>query len=166
MHGVLPLRGGSRAATAAVEALLRDRADRGVFRAFASARLRGKLDCSLVWLQEQPFRVVFDPRRGILVFRDLLPNMDRSTQIYEDFRDFLAGRADEGLPAHRRIDPERVRVRALNRKATVSLSLESLDGDWEYAVAKSLKLVNEVFLGFLRGPYFEYMAENFGEPED
>lgn len=149
-----------------VRALLRDRADRGVFRSFASARVRGRLDCSVVWLREQPIRIVFDPKRGKLEFRDLLPNLPARSSLYKDFRKFLKGRSAASLPPHRRIDPDRVTVRGRNRKGFVSVALVSLDRDWEYAVSKGLKLVNEVFLSFLRGPYYEYMVSNFHEPED
>ena len=156
----------SRASAETVDALLRARADRGVFRAFAASRVRGKLDCSAVWLGERPMRIVFDPRLGVLEFRDLLPNLPFKSALYRDFRSFLKGRAAADLPAHRRVDPDRVRLRGRNRKGSVSVYLESLDGDWEYCVSKGLKLVNEVFLGFLRGPYHEYMVSNFQEPED
>ncbi len=149
-----------------VDALLRARADRGVFRSFASARVRGRLDCSFVWLRERPIRLVFDPRRGTLEFRDLLPNLAPGAPLYRDFRRFLRDRSSSGLPDHRRIDSARVKVRGRNRKGSVSVALDSADGDWDYAVSKGLKLVNEIFLGFLRGPYYEYMVENFQEPED
>ena len=149
-----------------VRALLRDRADRGVFRSFAAARIRGRLDCSVVWLRERPVRIVFDPKRDTLEFRDLLPNLPAKSSIYKDFRKFLKGRSAAGLPPHRRIDPGRVTVRGRNRKGSVTVALVSLDRDWDYAVSKGLKLVNEVFLGFLRGPYHEYMVSNFQEPED
>ena len=150
----------------AVEALLRDRANRGVFRSFSSKKIRGRLDCSLVWLKEQPIRIVFDPRRGTLEFRDLLPSLALGSALYRDLKRFLKSRADGGLPGHRRLDPNRLKVRSTNRKGSVSVALESLDGEWDYLVAKSLKLVNEIFLGFLRGPYYEYMVENCQEPED
>ncbi len=156
----------SRAPAETVDALLRARADRGVFRTFAASRVRGKLDCSAVWLGDRPLRIVFDPQRGVLEFRDLLPNLPYKSGLYRDFRKFLKGRAAEDLPGHRRVDPDRVRLRGRNRKGSVTVSLESLDGDWEYCVSKGLKLVNEVFLGFLRGPYHEYMVSNFHEPED
>lgn len=150
----------------AVDALLRDRANRGVFRSFASTRFRGRLDCSVVWLREQRMRIVFDPKRRTLVFRDLLPNLGAESSLYRDLKRFLRGRADPALPNHRRIDPDRLKLRSTNRKRSVSVALESLDGEWDYLVGKSLKLVNEIFLGFLRGPYHEYMVENFQEPED
>lgn len=150
----------------AVEALLRARADRGLFRSFAATRTRGRLDCSAVWLRERPVRILFDPRRGVLEFRDLLPGIPYRSGLDGDFRRFLKGRSAADLPAHRRVDPQRLSVRGRNRKGSVSLLLESLDRDWDYAVTKGLKLVNEVFLGFLRGPYHEYAVTYLGEPED
>ena len=149
-----------------VDAMLRARADRGVFRAFASARVRGRLECSVSWLAGTPMRIMFDPKRGLLEFRDVLPNVPYRSRIDSDFRQFLKGRVGNHVPPHRRVDPERVKVRSRNRKGSVTVALESLDGDWEYCVSKGLKLVNEVFLGFLRGPYHEYMVRNFREPED
>ena len=150
----------------AVDALLRSRADRGVFQSFESIRIRGRLDCSFVWLRGQPTRLVFDPRRKTLEFRGLLPNLELGSTLYKDLRKFLRGRTSADLPTYRRIDPERIKVRSRNRKGDVSVALESLDGDWDYAVSKGLKLVNEIFLGFLRGPYYSYMVDNFQEPED
>lgn len=149
-----------------VNSLMRARADRGVFRSYASERVRGRLECSVSWLSANPIRVVFDPRRGVLEFRDLLPNVRYRSALDRDFRGFLRGRAAAEVPSHRRIDPQRVRVRGRNRKGSMSVALETLDGDWEYCVSKGLKLVNEIFLGFLRGPYHEYMVRNFQEPED
>ena len=155
-----------RASEDRVRALLLDRADRGAFRSFAAARVRGRLDCSVVWLRERPLRIVFDAKRDTLAFPDLLPSLPAKSGLYRDFREFLKGRTALDLPSHRRIDPDRVTLCARNRKGSVSVSLKSLDGDWDYVVAKGLKLVNEVFLGFLRGPYHEYMVANFREPED
>ena len=149
-----------------VDVLLRTRADRGTFRSFAAARRRGRLECSIVWLRERPIRLIFDPRRGTLEFRDLLPNLAPNTPIYKDLRAFLRGLSGDKLPEHRRIDLQRAKVQSRNRKGSVSVLLHSLDRDWDYAVSKALKLVNEIFLGFLRGPYYEYMVENFQEPQD
>ena len=151
----------------AVEALLRGRADRGVFRSLAvTRRATGKLHCSFVWLNERPLRAIFDPARGVLEFRDLLPHAPAKSALYKDFRRFIKQRASSDRPQHRRIDPERAVARCRNRAGSVAVSVQTLDGDIEYAVSKALKLVNEIFLGFLRGPYHEYMAANFNEPED
>ena len=60
-----------------------------------------------------------------------------------------------------------------NRGGSVSVALALRRGgaarereDWEYAARKGVSLVNEIFHGFLRGPYYEYMVRNFGEPEE
>ncbi len=150
----------------AVEGFLRERADRGIFRSFTSARKRGRLDCSLVWLKERPVRAVFDPKSGTLEFRDLLPSVGLHSALYKDFKRFLRGLEQPGLPGHRRIDPDRIALRSTNRRGNVTVRAQSLDRDWDYLVSKGLKLVNEVFLRFLRGPYHEYMVANFHEPED
>ena len=57
------------------------------------------------------------------------------------FRAFLKERSSSSLPPHRRID-------------------------WDYGVKKAVSLLSEIFHGFLRGPYFRYMAENFNEAEE
>ena len=57
-------------------------------------------------------------------------------------------------------------LKSTNSKGQVTVALASLDGDLDHLVSKGLKLVNEIFLGFLRGPYHEYMVRNFQEPED
>ncbi len=119
-----------------------------------------------MWLNERPMRLVFDPMRAVVEFRDLLPNAAADSALYADLQKYLKQHTSRGLPAHRGIDPERFRVRRRNRAGSISIFLESLDGDLEYAVSKGLKLVNEIFLGFLKGLYSEYMVENFQEPED
>ena len=149
-----------------VDALLRSRAEQGLFRAFASKRVRGRLNCSVGWLGSGPIEIVFDPRSSRLVFRDLLPEMPLRSSIYKDFQGFLRGRAVADVPEHRRIDPARIVLKSTNSKGRVSVALASVDGDLEHLVSKGLKLVNEIFLGFLRGPYHEYMVRNFQEPED
>ena len=154
-------------ASATVERLLRKRADRGVFRSFSAEDVRGgKRRFLIVWLHESPLTLTFDPKTATLEFRDLLPNVPARGAMDRELRRFLSSRTDEALPAHRRIDPRKAEVSCRNRKGAVSVALRSLDGDLDYATGKALKLVNEIFLGFLRGPYFEYMAANFHEPEE
>ena len=149
-----------------VDTLLRSRAEQGLFRAFASKRVRGRLNCTVGWLGGSAMEIVFDPRSSRLVFRDLLPEMPLRSSIYKDFQGFLRGRTVPEVPEHRRIDPARIVLKSTNSKGCVSVALASVDGDLEHLVSKGLKLVNEIFLGFLRGPYHEYMVRNFQEPED
>jgi len=150
-----------------VERLLRKRADRGVFRSFSASTTRGgKRRFTFVWLNERPLKLIFDPAACELAFRDLLPSAPATSPLYRDLKVFLKQRSTADLPPHRRIDPERSSVRCRNRAGSVTVSLRVHDGDVDYAVTKALKLVNEIFLGFLRGPYHEYMAANFNEPEE
>ena len=53
-----------------------------------------------------------------------------------------------------------------NRKGRLSVALEVLDGDFEGAAKRGVSLVNEIFHGFLRGPYHDYMVTVWGEPEE
>ena len=48
----------------------------------------------------------------------------------------------------------------------VTITLAVTKGHGAYATKKAISLVNEIFHGFLRGPYYEYMVENFNEPEE
>ena len=108
----------------------------------------------------------FEPGRGALVFVDLLPAVPYPSEMDRALRVFVAGRSGEELPAHRWIDPKKAGCRCRNRKGKMSIDVQCLDGDFEYAVNKAVKLVNEIFLKFLAGPYDGYMIEHFGAPEE
>ena len=151
----------------AVEKELRRYADRGVFRSFdAKADRAGKRRFTMAWLGPRTQELVFDGKRNTLTFPGLLPNLPARSEMYRDLRAFLKSRADDGLPDHRRIDSARASPNCTNRKGSVSVTVTSVDGDLSYATRKTLSLVNEIFLGFLRGPYHEYMAANFDEPDE
>ena len=166
----------SQPACASVEAgrALREYADRGVFRGFAgAAAASGRQEFRFRWLADSTFRVVLDPTAGSLTFLEVLPNVPHRSPMDRAFRAFLRDRSSAELPEHRRIDPGRLAVRCRNRggKVSVALALRRHGGpaegeDWAYAARKGVSLVNEIFHGFLRGPYHEYMIENFGEPEE
>lgn len=146
---------------------LREYADRGVFRGFgASEGRRGSLECRFLWHAPEPHRLRFEARRSALIFVDLLPGVPYPSEMDRALRAFVAGRSSADLPAHRRIDPAKVSCRCRNRAGNVSIEVRSLDGGIEYAAGKAVKLVNEVFLNFLAGPYDDYMIEHFGAPEE
>ena len=150
-----------------VERLLRRYADRGVFRSFHVSKTRGgKLSCKFEWLTERPLTAVYDPKTDALEFRNLLPGVAAASPMYAELKAFARERADPRLPDHRRIDPKRAAVKCSNRKGAVSIVISFKKGDREYGVARAVKLVNEIFLSFLRGPYFDYMVANFGEPAE
>ena len=147
--------------------VLRSYADRGVFRGFADQPfVRGRAEYRFLWLHETPFRLVLDTRKGTLTLRDLLPNVPYPSAMDRSFRAFLKERSSPSLPPHRRIDPDKATLRCTNRGGRVSVSIEVTKGDWAYAVKKAVSLLSEIFHGFLRGPYFRYMAENFNEAEE
>lgn len=150
-----------------VTAELRRFADRGVFRGFGRRELRGgRFEFRFHWHAPWPHRLLFDPERRTLVLRDLLPDVPYRSRIDREFRAFLAARSGRELPAHRRIDPSRLRLEASNRAGTISVRGSVAEGELRYAANKTVKLLNEIFLGFLAGPYDQYMVEVFGAPEE
>ena len=161
-------------AGAAAGLALREYAERGVFRGFAVASGQGgREDFEFRWLAGGTFHVRLDPRSRRLTFSDVLPNVPRRSAMDRAFRAWVRDRSSDGLPEHRRIDPRRLTVACTNRGGSVSVALAlrrrgaaSEREDWEYAARKGVSLVNEIFHGFLRGPYNEYMVQNFGEPEE
>lgn len=152
-----------------VASVLEDYARRGVFRAFSRSRTsRRRSTFRVVWHYRRPYELVYDASRGALRLRQFLPNIEASSAMYRELKAFIKSRCDEALPEHRRIDPERAVIRTRNQGGLVSLSVESLERDPEYATKKLVQLVHEIFLSFLRdGPYYEYLVENFDlEPDE
>ena len=150
-----------------VLACLQRYADRGIFRGFgARSTGDGVLECRFLWHAPHPHRLRFESRRGALVFVDLLPGIPYPSAMDRALRAYVAGRSSDALPEHRRLDPARAQARCRNRAGRVSIALHSVDGDFEYAASRAVKLVNEVFLDFLAGPYDGYMVEHFGAPEE
>jgi hypothetical protein len=170
-----PSRNRARALPGAPAGLaLREYAERGVFRGFAAAEHEdGRQDFEFRWLAGATFRVRLDPRTRRLVFNDVLPNVPQRSAMDRALRAWVRERSSARLPAHRRIDPRRLSIACTNRGGRMSIALElrrrsasTAGADWEYAARKGVALVNEIFHGFLRGPYYEYMVRNFGEPEE
>lgn len=146
---------------------LRGYADKGIFRGFGSSVDRnGNLECRFLWHGPESHRLRFEQGRGALTFVDLLPGVPYPSEMDRALRRFVAGRSSATLPAHRRIDPAKASCRCRNRAGAVSIEVHCLDGDLEYAANKAVKLVNEIFLNFLAGPYDGYMIEHFGAPEE
>ena len=148
-------------------ACLQRYADRGIFRGFGTGATRsGGLECRFLWHAPEPHRLRFDPRRKTLVFVDLLPGIPYPSALDRALRSYVAGRSSGDLPEHRRLDPTKANAGCRNRAGSVSIEMRCLDGDFDYAATRAVKLVNEVFLDFLAGPYDAYMIEHFGAPEE
>ena len=143
-------------------------ADRGIFRGFgASVDRNGNLECRFLWHAQEPHLLRFDQRRRALVFVDLLPGVPYPSEMDRALRAYVAGRSREDLPEHRRLDPgESERRLPGTAPAPCRSRCAASDGDFEYVATRAVKLVNEVFLDFLAGPWDGYMIEHFGAPEE
>ena len=134
-------------------------ADRGVFRGFrATDALRGRVDYEFRWLTRRLVRATFD-RRGVLRFPGLLPEASR--EIIAAMRSMVAERSRRALPDHKRIDARRARLACAASKGNFSLSVEIRGLNQQYAVSKTLNLVNEMFVA-LHESHPDYLVEHFG----
>ena len=134
-------------------------ADRGIFRGFrATDALRGRVDYEFRWLTRRLVRATFD-RRGVLRFPGLLPEASR--EIIAAMRSMVAERSRRALPDHKRIDARRARLACAASKGNFSLSVEIRGLNQQYAVSKTLNLVNEMFVT-LHEAYPDYLVEQFG----
>ena len=71
------------------------------------------------------------------------------------------------LPAHRCVDARRLGVSLRNSAGNLSLSMSSLDHDWEYATRRLVHLLNELYVDVLARPrYFDWLIENFELDQD
>lgn len=160
-------RGPSSGASKIVSEVLRQYADRGIFQGYGERTARtGSIEYYFRWHAPEPHRLVYQPEQSRLIFPDLLPEVPYRSRIDRDLRKWIRDRFSPSLPEHRRLDPERISVSIHNHKASLSLSLSFEPHNALYACRKAVKLVNEIFLGFLSGPYEDYMVKTFGAPEE
>jgi hypothetical protein len=134
-------------------------ADRGVFRGFrATPAARGRVDYQFRWLTRRLTQASFD-RRGVLSFPHLLPQV--SPAIAATMRSLIAARSTRAVPDHKRIDARRARLAGAVSKGDFSLSVEIRGQNQQYAVSKTLNLVNEMFV-VLHEAHPDYLVEHFG----
>ena len=147
--------------------VLEEYAQRGVFRSFARGPVnKGVATYRMLWHHDRVYELAFDPAKGILRFTGLLPNVPTDAPMYKALRAFIRKRQSDKMPEHRRIDPEKSQVRTYNRGGNVTLTIQSKDGDVEYATRKLINLVHEIFLDFLHSGHYEYLVQSFGLNED
>jgi hypothetical protein len=151
---------------AAAESVLRRYADRGLFRGFGARGAGDRVEYRFSWHAPWPHVLVVDAVRRTVTLSDLLPEVPYRSEMERALRRFLTQRGSAALPEHRRIDPGRTQVRARNRRGFVSIELQAAPGELAYTVEKAVKLLNEIFLSFLAGPYDAYMVRVFGAPEE
>ena len=135
-------------------------AERGVFKGFGAEESKGEICCRVVWHFFRQFEFHFNPDRDLIRIPVLLPNADAA--LLTDLKAFIDSRYSVSLPPHRRVDRERVLIKAARRAGIISLSAEILDGDDVYATKQLVYVVQEIFLNFLTsGMYYDYLVENF-----
>lgn len=149
-----------------VSEVLNAYAERGIFREFGEKASGARTEYKFRWLTTVPIHLVHDRKANTLTFRNLLPNMPAKGDIYPALKKYLASRTDPKLLEHRRVDPKRMEVKTTNRGGTVTLTVKLKPRHQEYGTRKAINLVNEIFMSFLSGPYYDYMLENFGISEE
>jgi hypothetical protein len=152
----------ARAFLSAVRYSLQGYADRGVFRGFSEVK---KSEFKFVWMTQKPIELSVDARNHVLRFKQLLPDIPASSTLYQELKSFIRERHQEGLPEHRRIDPERAGVSCSNRRGVVSVSLKVQSHHYSYGVNRIVNLVHELFV-YLRDAHPQYLAENFDVPQE
>jgi len=73
----------------------------------------------------------------------------------------VADRSTRGVPDHKRMDARRARLACTARQGDLSLSVDIRGKNQEYAVSKTLNLVNDMFVA-LHERHPEYLVEHFG----
>jgi hypothetical protein len=150
-----------------IEAQLNTYAERGVFRSFSrTAFERGIAEFRFFWLLNLPFQMSFDTKRNVIIFNKILTNIEPGSALETELKAFLAECASADRPEHRRVDPRLIGATYANRAKAVTLTLKSLDFDWEHATRKAIQLINEIFLTFLNARHPEYMIATFNLPDE
>jgi hypothetical protein len=145
-----------------VSKTLREYADRGVFRGFrAGAGRGGRVEYTFRWLTQRPLTAVFDPTRQVLTFRALFPAVRSTPGLLRDIERSVAARRDRRVPVHKRFDARRARIDCAVRAGAVSLAVAVRGASHEYAVRRSLALVNDLFV-LLHETYPDYLVAHFG----
>lgn len=153
--------------SAAVRKVLRDYANRGVFRSFSESDQRGGIaEFKFIWLSDIPINLRWNRRTSTLTFFDFLPEIPARSAMYSDLKDFVRARTSPKVPAHRRIDPRRAQVGYTNRGGNVSIRLKVKGTDYRYGANRAINLISEIYMGFLHNRYYDYLVQNFGVPDE
>jgi hypothetical protein len=145
-----------------IDETLQSYADRGVFRGFSAAdRPRGLRRYQFLWLTRRPMTVTLEPHKRVLTFDAIFPDVEKVPGLAAALGRRVRGATAHGLPAHRRVDGRRVRLRSLVRKGAGSLRVEVRGQNGQYAVKRALGLVNDLF-NHLQECYPDYLIAHFG----
>ena len=140
--------------------------ERGVFQGFSHGQLMaGKKIFRFRWLMGKEFILEYDSLKGVIKVKDLLPNVENSSLIDKELRAFIAGRASESLPAHRRVNLDRVTLIYTNRKQLVSLTAQVNGDQYDYAITRLLRVISDLF-SYMRLYHVSYLYQHFDLPEE
>jgi hypothetical protein len=152
-------------ALAAVKITLDGYANRGVFRAVdaidVGAAAGAAAQFNLIWNGGRALQCVF--ARPVLTLRDFLPAIGAQSDLRKAIRKLVVERSKPDQPEHRGVDPTRAKVRMSSRGGWLSIGVESLDTDYEYATRKLFFLAHEIWL-LLQSDWTEYMWEHLDAP--
>src|SRR5450432_1692701 len=102
--------------TTLVTDILKNYADRGVFRGFSAGPVRGgRATFKMLWHRDQFFELILDVPKKTLRFPMILPGVPANSEMYREFRKWIAERHSPELLEHRRIDQKKARLTAGNR---------------------------------------------------
>ena len=143
-------------------------ADRGIFQ---------NLSCNIIgenisefkfhWMTDKQFTLRLNVIKHELELRDILPSVSFRSDMDNAFRGFILSRCTKEIPIHRRLDGERLNIKAKNKNGNVSVLIGFSESDSCLAVKTSINLLHEIFNNFLmEGPYQNYMVEVFNLPEE
>ena len=145
---------------------LKTYAEQGVFQGLSeTAGRQGKTTFNFVWLLGNEFSLVVDPEKHEIVVKNLLPAIANRSFIDKDLRQYIAGRTDHNLPAHRRLNTDFVTLAYTNRKQNVSLVMRADKEQHKYAIKALLGTLNDLF-AYLNLYHIDYLHTNFGVPEE
>jgi len=145
---------------------LRRYADRGVFQGFTSrADRRGRLEFQFTWLTREPVTITYEPKRGALTFRHLLPGLRDGSPALADVTELIDDRSRRNVPEHKRVDGRRAQISWFIARGGLSLTVTVRGRHHEYGVRRGLNLVNDLFV-LLHANYPDYLTEHFGLPAE
>ena len=149
-----------------ISSLLESYATRGVFRGFArGAASPSRATFKITWHRDRLFELTVDTTKRTLRLPSVLPAV--SPVMFRELKAFIASRQSDEVPEHRRTDPARATIQLALRKGEVSLTMTSIDADFDYATRKLISLVHEIYLVFLHdGRYYDYLIETFNLDPD
>jgi len=136
---------------------------RGVLRGYRQCRLRRhRVRFEIVWFRARRMQVDCDLAGSSLRLREFLPVVRPRSLLDRQLRGWLREQQQDGLPPHRRVDPERIGLTLRNLQGSLALHVKCRDGDLVHGLQRLIHLVNALYLDFLvDGSRHDWLIEAF-----